>query len=83
MKHPADPTPQSAQQVLDDSAYKVLVSEPQRQTGQVTTVLVVIHAASKTCWATTYPPTMPTLALAWQQVDRTVETRIVYRPVSS
>ena len=82
MKHPGDPTPRSASNVLTDRGYKMIASEQAPQLGgQFTNTLVVLHCGSETYWRTTYPVMKPNVAMEWQRVRPVVETRTTYRSV--
>lgn len=83
MRHPGDPTPRSAREVLADRGYKMVASEQAPPLGgQPTNVLVVMHGGSETYWATSYPTSAPDVATTWQRVEPVIETRTIYRPVS-
>lgn len=82
MKHPGDPTPRSASEILADQGYKTVVTERSPQIGgQLTDTLVVRHCGTETYWATAYPAAQSTCAMTWQQVEPVIETRTSYRPV--
>ena len=82
-KHPGDPSPRSAGDVLTDPHYKLVVSEQSRRLGgHLTNTLVVLHCGTETHWTTTYPATNLNDPMTWQRVEPVVETRTTYRPVS-
>lgn len=82
MKHPGDPTPRSASSVIADQGYKTVASDQVPQfSGQLTTVIVVLHCGSESYWMTAYLVTKANTAMTWQQVSPVVETRTTYRPV--
>ena len=81
-KHPGDPSPRSASDVLADQHYKLVVSEQSRRLGgQLTNTLVVLHCGTETHWMTTYPITKMNDAMTWERVEPVIETRTTYRPV--
>lgn len=84
MKHPGDPTPRSARNVLADRGYKLVVAEqsPPALGAQPMSTVVVLHCGSETYWQTDYPAMQPDIPMTWRQVMPVVETRTTYRPVS-
>jgi hypothetical protein len=82
MKHPGDPTPRSASEVLADRSYKMVFSNQSPQlSGQIMNMLVVFHCGSETYWTVMYPVMRDGDAMTWQEVVPTVETITTYRPV--
>ena len=81
MKHPGDPSPRSASNVLADRGYKMVVSDQSPQLGgPLMNTLIVLHCGTETYWRTTYPAVKPNDAMTWQRVVPVVETRTTYRP---
>jgi hypothetical protein len=81
MKHPGDPTPRSASDVLADRGYKrVLAEQAPPINGQIVNTLVGMHCGSETYWMMTSPALKPNDPMTWQGVVPVVETRTTYRP---
>lgn len=82
MKHPGDPTPRSADDVLADRSYRTAVSDQSPLLGgQLVNTLIVFHCGTETYWMTTYPAMKPNDPTTWKQVRPVVETRTTYQPV--
>lgn len=82
MKHPGDPSPRSASDVLVDRNYKMIVSHPSPHiSGQLMNTLIVFHCGTETYWTVTYPAMKDADPMTWQQVAPAVETLTTYRPV--
>ena len=81
-KHPADPTPRSAGDVLADRGYKMVARDQSPTLGtQPTNTLVMLHCGTETYWMTTYLVTQANMPTNWHQVAPVVETSIIYRPI--
>jgi hypothetical protein len=83
MKHPGDPTPESAGVVLTNPRWRLAASyQTVLPNGTITNTVVVMHCGTETYWETTYDIKSYTGQMTWEQVEPVAITQTLYRKVN-